>query len=190
MKNSDMSLDRLLQGRSPLPPLDHPLWQYSLRVYQRPGVSAVCLQLQDNFGVNVNLLLAAAWAAEQGRSLCQQDFVRLAEAIAPLSTTTTQPIRQFRRQMLQTAALPSDWHSELKHRLLQAELYAEQLEQAVIYQTLLDAPAMTDSEPSSADLPANANLLGKNLLACAIAAQTPATAALTEALSQLTQYLR
>lgn len=38
-------------------------WDYSCRVYRRPLVSSTCLALQNEHGLDVNLLLFAAWHA-------------------------------------------------------------------------------------------------------------------------------
>lgn len=70
------------------------LWAWSNAVYAAPGVAEACLTLQDRFGLDVNLMLWAAWrhacaapvdtaAAREGR-----DAVRVinAELVAPLRT--------------------------------------------------------------------------------------------------------
>lgn len=36
-------------------------WQHSLAVYSKPGVAQACLTLQDDYQVNVNLLLFYHW---------------------------------------------------------------------------------------------------------------------------------
>ena len=41
-------------------PLDNPFWQFSLDAYQRDGVQPACLSLQDDWGLDVNVLLYAA----------------------------------------------------------------------------------------------------------------------------------
>jgi len=41
----------------------NPFWDFSLAVYRRPGVAAACLRLQDEAGVDVNLLLYFCWLA-------------------------------------------------------------------------------------------------------------------------------
>ena len=44
----------------------HPFWDYSLALYAKPGVSAACLTLQDEFDLDVNLILFCLWAGAEG----------------------------------------------------------------------------------------------------------------------------
>ena len=44
-------------------------WTYSLAVYRRKEVAQCCLALQDDAGVDVNLLLYAGWLAGKGQRL-------------------------------------------------------------------------------------------------------------------------
>jgi uncharacterized protein (TIGR02444 family) len=39
--------------------MDGPHWRFSLAVYGRAGVPPACLKLQDNLGLDVNMLLLA-----------------------------------------------------------------------------------------------------------------------------------
>ena len=58
-----------------------PLWDFSLEVYGRPKVAETCLRLQDEFGVDVPVLLFAAWlAAEHSATLGRAD---VAQVVAP-----------------------------------------------------------------------------------------------------------
>ena len=45
------------------------LWTWAVAAYGRPSAAEACLHLQDHHGANVPLLLAAAWAASEGRGL-------------------------------------------------------------------------------------------------------------------------
>ena len=42
-----------------------PFWRFSLRIY--PAVADTCLELQDRFGVDVNVLLFLLFAARNGQ---------------------------------------------------------------------------------------------------------------------------
>ncbi len=39
-------------------------WQFSVSRYGKPGVADACLTLQDQFGINVNLILLYCWCIE------------------------------------------------------------------------------------------------------------------------------
>jgi uncharacterized protein (TIGR02444 family) len=68
------------------------LWDYALAAWDRPGVSRACLDLQDQEGQCVPLLLWRAWALAEGRAVNARlgdDSIALArrwdgEVIAPL----------------------------------------------------------------------------------------------------------
>jgi len=124
-----------MQSDNRIPPLDNPFWQYSLSVYAQPEVARLCLQLQDTWGLNVNLLLLCGWAANQGVRLSSQDFQQLKGAIAPLNQDLTEPLRQLRRSV-DEMAIGDDWKADLKKRLLSLELTMEQMQQSARYREI------------------------------------------------------
>ena len=46
----------------------HPFWDFSLKVYGEAAVEKACLDLQDRYQLNVNLLLYSAWIAYSKKS--------------------------------------------------------------------------------------------------------------------------
>jgi len=65
------------------------LWDWSVERYARPGVGAACLELQDEHGLSVPLLLWTAWSAALGRTPDLEAGARVArnweeEAVGPL----------------------------------------------------------------------------------------------------------
>lgn len=109
--------------------LDGPHWPWVLRVYGRPGVSPACLHLQDNYGVDVNVLLIALYAASgRGLPLGPSEISQLDEAAERLRREVVAPLRAIRRLLK-----PHPFGAagdELRNRVKKAELAAEQLEQA------------------------------------------------------------
>ncbi|MGB0714134.1 MAG: TIGR02444 family protein, partial [Gammaproteobacteria bacterium] len=55
-----------------------PLWDFSVQVYTREGVEPACLELQDRFGLNVNMLLFAVWMGFSGRGTAGHNGIRTA----------------------------------------------------------------------------------------------------------------
>ncbi len=47
--------------------LNNPFWQYSLEVYAKPEVAELCLSLQDEFGLDVNVLLFCGYLGSLGK---------------------------------------------------------------------------------------------------------------------------
>ena len=97
----------------------NPLWDFSLAVYARPGVPAACLDLQDRRGLDVNVLLFAAWAgAACGVRLSAEELARVDSAIADWRTEVVRPLRAVRRRVKgEVAAL----YAHLKATELEAE---------------------------------------------------------------------
>ena len=46
-----------------------PFWQFSVKFYAVPGVAQACIDLQDQAGVDVNILFFLLWNATQNRAL-------------------------------------------------------------------------------------------------------------------------
>ena len=47
-----------------------PIWDFVLNYYGRKGVSDALIGLQDNHGIDVNMLLFLMWMAAQSKSRC------------------------------------------------------------------------------------------------------------------------
>ncbi len=75
-------------------------WSFALEFYARPGVSAACIELQDRFSRDVNILLYACWIGLSGRGrLASSDFARAEKAVGPWRRAVTEPIRAARRAL-------------------------------------------------------------------------------------------
>jgi uncharacterized protein (TIGR02444 family) len=118
---------------------DTPLWRFSLAVYAADGVAVECLDLQDRFGLDVNLLLFAAYAgAVEGVALQAQDVTAAADLVTDWHTGIVRAVRGARRALkpvsldardpLQGAA------AVLRARVKAAELDAEKIEQTMLWQ--------------------------------------------------------
>lgn len=73
------------------------LWDFALTAWDRPGVSEICLRLQDRHGQCVPLLLWRAWAAAERREP-GDDLMRNAVALARThEREIIAPLREARR---------------------------------------------------------------------------------------------
>lgn len=108
--------------------MGNPLWDFSLATYSLDGVAPTCLDLQDRFGLDVNLLLYAAWIAHRGRRLTHHHLVGMEAAVGDWRHNVVMPARALRRrwQGYPPAAAILD---EIKA----LELRAEQQQQDMIY---------------------------------------------------------
>lgn len=115
-----------------------PFWRFSLSFYESEAVRQRCLALQDEYGLDVNLLLYACWLGRQSRTLVSEgaDWQR----VRAWHKEVVQPLRALRR------AQPRQHEGERQIRQLMqdTELKAEQCEQWLLFQA-----AQTLSQPSA-----------------------------------------
>ena len=71
-----------------------PFWRFSLQFYRLPKVADACIALQEQAGVDVNLLLFLLWQARQRRRLSAADVAALEAKIAPWRDATVIPLRE------------------------------------------------------------------------------------------------
>ncbi|MBS0246419.1 MAG: TIGR02444 family protein [Proteobacteria bacterium] len=107
---------------------------FSFAVYTAPGVEEECLCLQDDYGVDVNILLFCAYAAVVANvGLSASDLVEIDNEVAGVRDGVVVPLRTCRRALKQgIAAIPVERAGEaqrLRERLKDIELAAEYLEQ-------------------------------------------------------------
>ncbi len=75
-------------------------WAFSLDTYARRGVDGACIELQDEFGFDVNLMLLCAWLAQsESRALPPESLARLIEATAMWNNGVVAPLRSIRRML-------------------------------------------------------------------------------------------
>ncbi|MEM9254857.1 MAG: TIGR02444 family protein [Pseudomonadota bacterium] len=77
--------------------MNNPFWDFSLLAYQQESVSDLCMRLQDECGLDVNLLLYAAWQADCGVRLDRQHVLQIETLIAPWRERVVVPLRGLRQ---------------------------------------------------------------------------------------------
>lgn len=100
-------------------------WDFSLQQYARPGVADVCLQLQDQQSVNVNLLLWCVWLEACGLALDAARLQSAQKAIRSWDEHYVVPLRQLRRRMKAEFGVQDPDIEQLRSQIKQAELLAE-----------------------------------------------------------------
>ncbi|CAN5344069.1 hypothetical protein BH10PSE9_BH10PSE9_00440 [soil metagenome] len=111
-----------------VPPSDE-LWDFSVRLYARPGVAEACLDLQDVSRVNVPVLLLGAWLGRRSIALDPGAIARIGAEAAPWHDQVVFPLRRLRR-LLKDAPPPgrSPSADALRQRIKASELEAERIE--------------------------------------------------------------
>ena len=148
-----------------------PFWDFSLRFYARPGIATACLDIQDQAGADVNVVLYLLFLAQQRRQLSLPEVVDLDHTAASWREQVVRPLRTARRHLKNVAApFAGDAASRLRDDIKRSELAAEHIQQLAIEQRYPCATVGIAAE--SAAYAAGANL---NAYAAHIGA-LPATA--------------
>ena len=103
-------------------------WEFSLAFYARDGVPEACLQLQDDCGVDVNLLLYCLWRGWRGDRIDAAEVDRVNGAIVAWRDDVVLPVRALRRQLRDYPDIEAT-----RSLIKQAELQAEREQQARMF---------------------------------------------------------
>jgi uncharacterized protein (TIGR02444 family) len=111
-----------------------PFWTFSLSFYRQGGVSEACLELQDRFGVDVNIVLFLLWTATLGRRLEASETRSLADKVRAWQSEVVVPIRNLRRFLKTPPPLLDEGTAELFRTKIKAvELESERLQQEAMF---------------------------------------------------------
>lgn len=117
----------ILRHNKPITIKDHALWQFSLKFYADAGNKTAFLFLQDQYDLNINMMLGLIWYAASGYGYCTSEAIlKLHELLTPWQTFITQPLRLLRKQL-------SKDKSEFYQALLATEVFSEKMQQCIIY---------------------------------------------------------
>jgi uncharacterized protein (TIGR02444 family) len=120
-------------------------WSFSLDFYGKQNVAKACLSLQDRRDADVNLLLLAAYLAKKGHVL-DETHLSIADGMtAGWRAAVLQQLRQVRRRLPKFAEdVPEEARKEVKQKILEAELAAEQVAHRLILTRLSASALPTD----------------------------------------------
>jgi uncharacterized protein (TIGR02444 family) len=128
-----------------------PFWRFSLHFYRQAGVSDACIALQDERGVDVNLLLFLFWLAADRQSLSADDVKTLDDKVRDWRNLTIVPIRDARRKLKGAPTLVEPGKQEAFRTKVKAiELDAERLQQEALYAFTGSGPLGTPAAPAAA----------------------------------------
>ena len=149
-----------------------PFWTFSLGYYRGAGVSEACLELQDNCGVDVNVVLFLLWLATQRRSVPADQVKTISDKVRPWQIDVIGPIRALRRMLKTDAPLLDKGSAELFRTKIKAiELESEKLQQQAMYAMAasLEAETAPSSEAAArASVAAYESALGRPFTAAAV----------------------
>jgi uncharacterized protein (TIGR02444 family) len=153
-------------------PQTTPFWTFSLGYYRGAGVSEACLELQDNCGVDVNVVLFLLWMATQKRRLAADQIKLVADKVRPWQADVIGPIRALRRMLKTDAPLLDKGSAELfRTRIKAIELESERLQQEAMY--AMAAGLKSEGAPSAeaaarASIDGYQDVLGRPFTAAAV----------------------
>ena len=102
------------------------LWDFAQRVYRREGVASLCLRLQDDHGLDVDIVLACLWLASRRQRVDASRLDAMVDAAGPGHALVEQ-IRGSRRAVGSARTREPLWQASYD-LLLAAELAAERVE--------------------------------------------------------------
>ncbi len=114
---------------------DSPFWRFSLRFYALPDVAPACLVLQDEAGVDVNLMLFLLYLAESGRTVTREEIAGLDAEVKEWRTKIVEPLRALRRKLKAGFGdVPLATSESLRTLVKKVELESERAEQTGLEQ--------------------------------------------------------
>jgi len=118
--------------------MDSPFWNFSVAVYGASGVEGESLTLQDQFGLDINLVLFCTFlGAAHGIALTLDDIAAARQEIGPWHQDIVSTLRAARRR-LKTIELrdagAAKAAADLRSQIKAAELESERIEQTMLEQ--------------------------------------------------------
>ena len=102
-------------------------WTFSLELYDAQGVAAACLELQDAYQLDVNLILFCFWHGSAYGKIDQELLQNVLELSIEWRSGVVQPLRSARSWM-KLNSNPSDQFNSLRERIKADELMAEKFQ--------------------------------------------------------------
>ena len=112
-----------------------PFWNFSIAVYGASAVQDECLILQDQFGLDVNLILLCAFlGAVHGVTLTSDDIASVRQEVGQWHEQIVRPLRAARRHLKAIELQDADAASaaDLRRQVKTAELESERIEQILL----------------------------------------------------------
>jgi uncharacterized protein (TIGR02444 family) len=102
-------------------------WTFSLELYDAEGVAAACLELQDAYQLDVNLILFCFWHGSVYGKIDQELLQNIIKLSIEWRSGVVQPLRSARSWM-KLNSNPSDQFNSLRERIKADELMAEKFQ--------------------------------------------------------------
>jgi uncharacterized protein (TIGR02444 family) len=111
-------------------------WNFSNTIYRIPAVAEACLSLQNNSGLDVNMVLFCCWHGISRGDLDKVFFQECHDFSRTWSGKTVKPLRDIRIWLKETGCsgpgLDTDTCMSFRDRIKAVELEAEKLQQLTL----------------------------------------------------------
>lgn len=111
--------------------INNPFWKYSLKRYAQSAIAQMCLQWQNEFNTNTNLILLGDWLGSRCIVLTKEQWQALNEFILPWQNEVVLPLRSVRTTL--KSKVSNKYIYQLRDNIKEQELLAEQIMQAQLY---------------------------------------------------------
>jgi len=112
---------------------DFAFWRFSLHIYSGTDVPEACLLLQDEHGIDVNVMLYLLFLARCGRLIAPADIDLIEAMVGQWRERVVRPLREVRRHLKTPhAAFDAELTNALRSQVKRIELESERLQQFVM----------------------------------------------------------
>jgi len=133
-------------------------WKWMLSVYPRPGVSPALIALQDEAGLNVNVLLFCCWLACRSQRLTAEGAHEIERLNAEWANAIVAPLRAVRRLLKTSPLIAENARADVRKRLQAIELELEERHGALLEERAAPDRAVREDEPEERAELANDNV--------------------------------
>ncbi|MBP5857037.1 TIGR02444 family protein [Marivibrio halodurans] len=129
------------------------LWRFSVRLYEAGGVEDAALALQDEHGLDVNLLLLCCFLGLHGVRATRETIATLDQHARAWRAVAVEPLRGLRRRLKQdVGTISAETAAPFREQVKALELEAERLQQEMLFRTLERLPGRDGREAERAGL--------------------------------------
>jgi len=130
---------------------DSNLWTHTTQLWTLPEVEAICLELQNMYDADVNILLYCCWIGNKSLDMNEDDMQTLLDTVTPWQTMI-KPLRDSRKMMQQQLiAMPSHLVEQTINNMNQMELNAEHMTQLALEKAFSTEKTSPINGPSSVE---------------------------------------
>jgi len=136
--------------------VDKSFWSFFVNLYNAESIESACACLQSKYGININILFFCCWAAEQHYAPLSIDYLKsLQTKVTTWHNNILNPLKALHKKF--TGRTLNKPCTELYRQLVSHIIYAEQIEQSLILQTM-DQLKKTNTPDENPSNPALSNI--------------------------------